>query len=249
VLSESSARLRRLGAGGRLTLADGRTLRVAGVVADDAVRSAELVVGPADAARLGTANPYLLALTTDPEALVRRYDERDERTAATALGAAGGPATPTRGGIARPVELKRAYGEFAVRLPYGEDWIEVDPAWRARSIVTREVPLLGAVTCHRALIGPLRRALGGLERRGLGRLVDRGDFAGCYAPRRIPGSGSLSLHAFGVAVDLNASTNPQFASSRQDRRLVRAMERAGFTWGGRWETAPDPMHFELQPAA
>jgi hypothetical protein len=24
------------------------------------------------------------------------------------------------------------------------------------------------------------------------------------------------------------------------------MERAGFAWGGRWPTAPDPMHFELQ---
>jgi hypothetical protein len=35
-------------------------------------------------------------------------------------------------------------------------------------------------------------------------------------------------------------------ASRQDHRLVRAMERAGFTWGGRWPTAPDPMHFELQ---
>jgi hypothetical protein len=24
------------------------------------------------------------------------------------------------------------------------------------------------------------------------------------------------------------------------------MERHGFTWGGRWPTAPDPMHFEWQ---
>ncbi len=132
-----------------------------------------------------------------------------------------------------------------MRLPYGEDWIEVDPAWRARSITTRSVPVLGAVTCHRALFAPLGRAMRELRRRGLSRLVDRDDFAGCYAPRRIPGSGSLSLHAFGVAVDLNAARNPQFGASRQDPRLGRAMERAGFTWGGRWPTAPDPMHFEL----
>jgi hypothetical protein len=26
---------------------------------------------------------------------------------------------------------------------------------------------------------------------------------------------------------------------------VRAFEREGFTWGGRWPTAPDGMHFEL----
>jgi D-alanyl-D-alanine carboxypeptidase len=24
------------------------------------------------------------------------------------------------------------------------------------------------------------------------------------------------------------------------------MERHGFTWGGRWPTRPDPMHFELR---
>ena len=82
--------------------------------------------------------------------------------------------------------------------------------------------------------------------RGLGRLVDRGDYAGCYAPRRIPTSGSLSLHALGLAVDLNASTNGQYSRGDQDPRLVRIMERHGFTWGGRWPTAPDPMHFEWQ---
>jgi len=85
-----------------------------------------------------------------------------------------------------------------------------------------------------------------LQRRGLARVVDPGDYAGCFAPRRIPASGSLSLHAWGLAIDINAAANPQFADSRQDRRLVRAMEDAGFTWGGRWPTAPDPMHFELQ---
>ena len=65
-----------------------------------------------------------------------------------------------------------------------------------------------------------------LARRGLARLVDPGDYAGCYAPRRIPGSGSLSLHAWGLAVDLNASRNPQGSRPSQDRRLVRIMERA-----------------------
>ena len=69
--------------------------------------------------------------------------------------------------------------------------------------------------------------------------------AGCFAPRRIPATGSLSLHAWGLAVDINASKNPQGSEPRQDRRVVRAFEREGFTWGGRWPTAPDGMHFEL----
>jgi hypothetical protein len=114
----------------------------------------------------------------------------------------------------------------------------------ARNIRARRVPIIGTVTCHRRMIPALRAALAEVARRGLAHLVDPGDYAGCYAPRRIPGSGSLSLHAWGLAVDLNASRNPQGSPAHQDRRLVRIMERHGFSWGGRWPTVPDGMHFE-----
>jgi hypothetical protein len=240
VLSRTSSRLREVGVGGRLSFSDGRRLRVVGIVDDDVVRTAELVVGPRDAANAGSRAAQLVVTTTRPQRMEAALPSDVRIRSLT-----GGPQS-SRGGIARPAELKVRFGEFAVRLPYGEDWIGIDPGWLRRNIVTRSVPILGRVTCNRRFIGPLRRALGNLERRGLSGAVDRGDFAGCYAPRRIPGSGSLSLHAWGLAIDLNASSNPQFGSSRNDPRLVRAMERAGFTWGGRWPTAPDPMHFELQ---
>ena len=44
LLSRTSARLRRLGVGDRLTLAGGRELRVAGIVDDELVGFAELVL-------------------------------------------------------------------------------------------------------------------------------------------------------------------------------------------------------------
>jgi hypothetical protein len=245
LLSETSARLRRVGVGGRLTLTGGRTLRVAGVVDDDLANNSELVLRPGDAPPAGATTSRLLVSTTDPAA-VERALPRDRLTRVGVFGGAPSGGS-TRGGIARAMEVKRGFGEFAVRLPYGSDWIGIEPGWLRRNVVTRSVPVLGSVTCHRRLIAPLRRALTSLRRRGLGRLVDPGDYAGCYAPRRIPGSGSLSLHAWGLAIDVNASRNPQFGASRQDPRLVRAMEDAGFTWGGRWPTAPDPMHFELHP--
>ena len=120
------------------------------------------------------------------------------------------------------------------------------PAFRGRRIVTRQVPVLGAVTCHRKMVPALRTAMRELSRRRLARLVDPGDYAGCYAPRRIRPGGALSLHAWGLAVDLNARANPFGGRSRQDRRLVRVMERHGFTWGGGFPTTPDPMHFEFR---
>jgi len=179
----------------------------------------------------------LLRAPLAPRDLVR-LTERD--AAARIVGGAG----PT--GPARPMRMKVLFGEPAVGLPYGDDWVRLDPAFVRRHIATRHVPILGAVTCHRAMIGRLRAALGALARRGLSRLVDPGDYAGCYAPRRIQARGQLSLHAWGVAIDLNAAANPFMGRSHQDPRLVRTMERHGFTWGGAWPTRPDPMHFELR---
>jgi len=41
-------------------------------------------------------------------------------------------------------------------------------------------------------------------------------------------------------------TRPARASRRCAARwLVHVMERHGFSWGGRWPTVPDGMHFEF----
>jgi hypothetical protein len=242
LLTRTSARVRRLDTGDRIRLATGRTLTVTGVVEDHLALDAELVLRPDDAGGAQAWNRRLLVAATRPRSLARALPEDPASRIAPVLRTDD----ERRGGIVRAVHVKARFGEFAVRLPYGEDWVELDPRWVREHVVTRPVPILGAVTCHRAMFGPLRRALAELERRGLSRVVSPSDYAGCHAPRRIPGSGSLSLHAWGLAIDLNAAANPQFGPSRQDPRLVRAMERAGFTWGGRWPTAPDPMHFEIQ---
>ncbi len=242
ILSRTSARVRGAGVGSTLTLRGGRRLRIVGVLDDGFVRAAELVVGPAEGGRLGASSPSLMAVVTSDAAIRRaRRTFSGARSRVTYVGRG-----PWRVGrrIVPPVILKERFGEFALRLPVGRDWVRPDPAWVRRNIVARRVPMLGRVTCHRRMFAPLRRALTRLARRGLARLVDRGDYAGCYAPRRIPSSGTLSLHAWGLAVDVNASRNPQGSPPDQDPRLVRALERAGLWWGGRWPTVPDGMHFE-----
>jgi hypothetical protein len=239
ILSNTSARLRKVGAGGALRLADGRRLRVAAVVDDSALRDAEVALASRDRRVQPLRSTVMVRLrhSVSPEALLRRT----ERDAAARIVDGAGPTGP-----ARPIQMKVAFGEPAVGLPYGDDWIRLDPEFVRRRIVTRQVPILGSVTCHRAMIGPLRAALGELAKRGLARLVDPADYAGCYAPRRIQPSGQLSLHAWGVAIDINAAANPFMGRSRQDPRLVRTMVRHGLTWGGDWPTRPDPMHFELR---
>jgi hypothetical protein len=49
------------------------------------------------------------------------------------------------------VLIKERFGEFAYRPGRGLDIVE-DPAWEAADIVTAQVPLLGRVRCHGALI-------------------------------------------------------------------------------------------------
>jgi hypothetical protein len=239
ILSTTSAALRDVGVGGSLRLERGR-LRIVGVVADESLRSAEIALASRDR-RVRALRSTVIVSLREPITW-RELVRRTERDAAARIVDGPGPVGP-----ARPAELKVRYGEPAVGLPYGDDWIRLDPGFLRRHIVTRRVPILGAVTCHRAMIRPLRAALGELARRGLSRLVNPGDYAGCHAPRRIQPRGQLSLHAWGVAIDINASANPFMGRSRQDRRLVRTMQRHGFTWGGDWPTRPDPMHFELRP--
>jgi hypothetical protein len=140
--------------------------------------------------------------------------------------------------------IKSNFGEFAA-APNANGSIDVDPIWRRRNIVSREVPILGSVTCHRGMFPQLRDSMNALLGEGLGFTVDPSEFAGCYSARFIdanPG-GRLSHHSWGIAVDLNVASNPAGTRPDQDPRLVEIMEEHGFTWGGRW-LIPDGMHFE-----
>jgi hypothetical protein len=240
VISRTEAGLRGVGRGARLVLADGRRVKVVAVVDDAVLRDAEVAIPEGDPRMPPLRSTVAVGLRRSVP--VRRLLRWTERSGAARLL----PDGPGAIGPARPGTLKRRFGEPAVGLPFGSRWIRLAPAFVDRYIVSRRVPILGTVTCHRKLIPRLRAAFGELTRRGLARLVNPGDFAGCFASRRIQPRGQLSLHAWGLAVDLNASRNPFQAKSHQDPRLVRMMEKHGFTWGGRWPTRHDPMHFELR---
>lgn len=125
-------------------------------------------------------------------------------------------------------------------------FIRPDPAWVSAYIVNASVPILGSVTCNRLMIPQLAAALAEIERDGLASLIDPADYGGCYVPRFIDRDPSLplSMHAFGLAVDLNVSQNPLGSSGQMDQRVISIFEKWGFRWGGTF-SRPDPMHFEV----
>ena len=121
-----------------------------------------------------------------------------------------------------------------------------DPAWVRSYIRTETVPILGRVTCNKGMLPQLRAALEQVVRSGLAAQIHPGEYGGCYYPRFIsydPAKG-LSLHSWGIAVDLNVPGNQRGTVGQMDRRVVAIFKKWGFAWGGDWNYT-DPMHFEM----
>ena len=140
---------------------------------------------------------------------------------------------------------ERAIGSFSF-TPNGDGTITQDPAWVAKHITSKPVPILGKVTCHRVMLRQMGAAFAEIESKGLTHLIDTKQYGGCYVPRFIGRNEDLPLskHAWGLAFDINVSTNLQGNQPQLDPRIVEIMENWGFRWGGRWSN-PDGMHFEL----
>jgi hypothetical protein len=141
--------------------------------------------------------------------------------------------------------LAAAVGTFSYRW-FDDGTVRPDPAWVAANIRTESVPILGAVTGHRVMLPQLRGALREVVARGLADKIHPGEFGGCYVPRFIahdPSKG-LSLHTWGIAVDINVPGNQRGTVGEIDRQVVGIFKRWGFAWGGDWSYT-DPMHFEL----
>ena len=125
-------------------------------------------------------------------------------------------------------------------------FIEPDRAWVAANIVSGSVPILGTVSCHRLMFPQLQAALTEISNQGLAGEIRPEQYGGCFVPRfidRDPGK-PLSMHAFGLAVDLNTSTNQLGTRGDMHPDVVAIFQKWGFDWGGTW-SRPDPMHFEL----
>ena len=139
--------------------------------------------------------------------------------------------------------VKEMFGDFQIKERDGV-WITTEPSWREENIQQKRIPILGLTVCHRLMWEPLEGALNQILSEGLQDTLSVEDFrtsGGCYAPRRInrfDAGGSISRHAWGIAIDINTK-------SSYPPRVVQIFNEWGFAWGGTW-TSPDEMHFELR---
>ena len=139
--------------------------------------------------------------------------------------------------------VKEMFGDFQIKERDGV-WITTEPKWREENIQNKRMPILGITRCHRLMWKPLEGALNQILEEGLQEYLIIEEWkssGGCYAPRRInrfDAGGSISRHAWGIAIDINTK-------SGYPPRVVEIFNDWGFAWGGTW-TSPDEMHFELR---
>lgn len=106
------------------------------------------------------------------------------------------------------------------------------------------------VYCHKLLVEPLAKAFYNIINRGLVDQVKTWD--GCFNIRQKKGGKSWSLHAWGLAIDINAAWNGFNKKPTMSKELVACFTDAGFIWGGEWGGKEatnyrgcDGMHFQL----
>ena len=111
-------------------------------------------------------------------------------------------------------------------------------------LARKDAKVIGMVGAGHQAKFQLRAALEEIVTAGLADEIKREQYAGCYYPRFIAGSTSLSNHSFGTALDLNVPGNLRGTLGEMDRVVVSIFKKWGFAWGGDWSYT-DPMHFEM----
>jgi hypothetical protein len=238
VLSKTGAKLRKVKSGGKLKLTGNRTVAVSGVVDDALLGGYEVAMERTLARRYGIQRAAYLLIRPRGSADGLQADVRKLLKGRAVQFATPGDRPYVRGGdgVLPLAQVKARFGEFALpSLHRGRP----DPRWTRANLVTRKLPVLGRVRCHRLVVDDLGKAMDDVARQGLRGLVDVGDFrrqGGCWSPRllRDARGGKLSRHAWGIAVNLKVTA---------DERLIQTMARHGFAWGGSF-ARPDATHFE-----
>jgi hypothetical protein len=98
------------------------------------------------------------------------------------------------------------------------------------------------IYCNKDLIPLLEKAFKNVNDRGIAAQIKTWD--GCFNIRRKRGAASMSLHSWGLAIDINAAWNGFGKKPTMSPELVKCFTDAGFDWGGVWKRA-DGMHFQI----
>lgn len=96
--------------------------------------------------------------------------------------------------------------------------------------------------CNKDMVKPLESAFRNLIKTGYVKELKTWD--GCFNIRKKRGLSSMSLHSWGLAIDVNAFENGLNQTPKLSAGFIKCFIDAGFEWGGTWQRK-DGMHFQL----
>jgi hypothetical protein len=255
VMGKSSAQIRGARVGDVAHLLDiddvAHAFEIGAIVADDVIGESDLLMSPTQATEMGATmvTRYTIIGFTKTDKMVSALREAGFTDGNTfRIRRTWDPKNPDATlGLGA---TKKLVGEFAYKVsPSGK--ITVADSW-IRANISPRTPFDGVgvkAACHRVVRVAIQGALKEVEREGLAHLIDTDNtnaYGGCFYPRynRLAGAlGYLSRHSWGMAVDMNTTTNVQGGVPYMDCRIVRIFRKWGFAWGGNF-TPSDGMHFE-----
>jgi len=98
------------------------------------------------------------------------------------------------------------------------------------------------IYCNKDLVNPLAAAFQALITTN--HVSELKTWDGCFNIRKKRGLSSMSLHSWGLAVDMNAFENGLNQTPKLSPGFVKCFTDNGFDWGGTWKRK-DGMHFQL----
>lgn len=98
------------------------------------------------------------------------------------------------------------------------------------------------IYCNKLMVEPLKKAFKNLIDTGAVKELKTWD--GCFNIRKKRGLSTMSLHSWGLAIDVNAFENGLYQTPKLSPTFAKCFTDAGFDWGGLWLRS-DPMHFQL----
>lgn len=157
----------------------------------------------------------------------------------------------TTSGVVRPQGYAQVVQTFG-------DPSQNNAAWEAANIVPASAPAgfqfqlvaggtRNTVRVHRLLQTHFEALFQAIANAGLWQAIQ--PVSGPYAYRPVRGGTQLSMHAFGIAIDINPAQFPRGqARVYPDPYVVQIFQDYGFHWGIFFRTA-DPMHFQFATGA
>ena len=133
----------------------------------------------------------------------------------------------------------------SLHWPDADKWIKMFevpkgafPNWK---VLNSNIPVTH-IACNTDIHKPLNDALTNLINRGLQDQLKT--FDGCFNIRLVREGKELSVHSWGLAIDINAATNKLGWHGDLSPQLVSAFAESGWDWGGNFSRL-DPMHLSF----